>query len=203
MSQIRMFSTLDISASGLSAQRARMNVIAQNIANAGTTHTENGEPYRRQEVLLEPVNPNGPVTGALPGTPGGGLAPVTGGVGTGVAGPGLVGGPAGATPLVTDREREAALGAANPAPAAALAAPETVVGGVKVAAIQGDTSDFPRVFDPSHPDADEEGYVAQPNVNMVNEMVDMMLAARAYEANLAVMNASKDLLMRTLSIGKQ
>lgn len=194
MSQIRMFSTLDISASGLSAQRARMNVIAQNIANAGTTRTDSGDPYRRQEVLLEAVNPNGPAAdGAtgLPGLAGGGPGPANG-IGTGPA--------TGATPLVTDRQREAALGAA---PAVPLAAPETVAGGVKVTGVQGDASDFPRVYDPTHPDADPEGYVKQPNVNMVNEMVDMMLAARAYEANLAVMTASKDLLMRTLSIGKQ
>lgn len=192
MSQIRMFSTLDISASGLSAQRARMNVIAQNIANAGTTHTESGDPYRRQEVLIEAVNPNGPVANGAAGQAAGGGPALANGIGTGLA--------TGATPLITDRQREAALGAA---PAVPLAAPETVAGGVKVTGVQADASDFPRVYDPTHPDADEEGYVKQPNVNMVNEMVDLMLAARAYEANLAVMTASKDLLMRTLSIGKQ
>lgn len=192
MSQIRMFSTLDISASGLSAQRARMNVIAQNIANAGTTRTDSGDPYRRQEVLLEAVSPNGPAADGATGLPANGGPALANGIGTGLA--------TGATPLVTDRQREAALGAP---PAVPLAAPETVAGGVKVAGVQGDASDFPRVYDPTHPDADPEGYVKQPNVNMVNEMVDMMLAARAYEANLAVMTASKDLLMRTLSIGKQ
>lgn len=194
MSQIRLFSTLDISASGLAAQRARMNVIAQNIANAGSTKTENGEPYRRQVVDLEAVSPGGP-------QPGAGAMPPVGAASAATAGDAL-----GATPLTTDRDREAALDdetdAALPA-GPPVPQPSAVSGGVRVARIRPDDSEFQRIHDPSHPDADAEGYVRLPNVNMVNEMVDMMLAARAYEANLAVMTTSKDLLMRTLTIGKQ
>jgi flagellar basal-body rod protein FlgC len=123
-------------------------------------------------------------------------------------------------PLTTDRQREAALSTTAPAPAPASAAPDqpgaaasapsipvTAVGdeagGVRVAGIRQDDTDFQSVYDPGHPDADETGYVKMPNVNMINEMVDMMMAARAYEANLSALNTSRDMLLRTLTIGKQ
>lgn len=191
MSEVRLFSMLDISATGLAAQRARMNVIAQNIANAGSTKTQSGEPYRRQVVDLEAVSPDGP---QVPAGSAAGSAPLAS------SGSGL-----GATPFLTDRDREAALDARaeTERPAAPAALSPAVAGGVRVSQIRQDDSEFQRIHDPSHPDADADGFVRLPNVNMVNEMVDMMLAARAYEANLAVMNASKDLLMRTLTIGKQ
>jgi flagellar basal-body rod protein FlgC len=185
-----MFQALEISASGLSAQRARMNIIAKNIANAGTTRAEGGEPYRRQEVILEAV----------------GQAPPA------AVDDALVEESVSPSAIRTAREGEQALaegrliGGAVAAGAAPLqpgsTSPQVPSGGVRVAGISVDDSELSKIYDPSHPDADENGFVAMPNVNMVNEMVDMMMAARAYEANLAVMNSTRDLLLKTLTIGK-
>jgi flagellar basal-body rod protein FlgC len=132
-----------ISASGLRAQRLRMDVIAANLANAQSTRTPDGGPYRRHEVVLEAQ----PTSGTF----------------------------------------EDALNSSNP--------------GVRVARIVADDRPPQLVFDPGHPDADAKGYVAMPNVNVVTEMVDMMAATRAYEANVAALNAAKTMAMKTLDIG--
>ncbi|UCD58328.1 MAG: flagellar basal body rod protein FlgC [Candidatus Hydrogenedentota bacterium] len=135
---MRVFSPLDISASGLYAERTRMNVIANNLANANSTRTPEGGPFRRQLV-------------ALRGT------------------------------QVTDPNRLENLG-------------------VTVTGVVDDPSPFPMVFDPAHPDANADGYVAMPNVNVVEEMVDMLTAVRAYEANITAIDASKNMLRRSLDI---
>jgi flagellar basal-body rod protein FlgC len=134
------FSTFDISASGVFAQRTRMDAIANNIANAESTRTPEGGPYRRQAVSFRAVYQD-------------------------------------------------TLG--NPTP-----------GGVKVDSITQDPSDFRLVHDPSHPDADANGYVKMPNVNVVEEMVDMISATRAYEANITAMNATKSMIGAALDMGK-
>jgi flagellar basal-body rod protein FlgC len=132
------FSSLDVSASGLSAQRRRMDVIAENIANAETTRTAAGGPYRRQQVVFQ----------ALPATPG-------------AAGRGVT-----VTEVVAD-----------PRP--------------------------PRlVYRPGHPEADAQGYVRMPNVNILEEMVDMVSATRSYEANVAAINAAKQMTRKALEIGR-
>ncbi len=133
-----------ISASGLRAQRLRMDVIAANLANAQSTRTPEGGPYRRRDVVLEAVPQGGSFDDAL--------------------------------------------SASSP--------------GVRVARIAEDENPPQLVFDPGHPDADASGYVAMPNVNVVTEMVDMMSATRAYEANVAALNATKRLLEAALEIGK-
>jgi len=133
-----------ISASGLRAQRLRMDVIAANLANAQSTRTPEGGPYRRHEVVFEAV----PQTGTF----------------------------------------EDALSQASP--------------GVRVSRIVEDEHPPQLVFDPGHPDADAKGYVAMPNVNVVTEMVDMMSATRAYEANVAALNATKRLFEAALEIGR-
>ena len=133
-----------ISASGLRAQRLRMDVIAANLANAQSTRTPAGGPYRRHEVVFEAT----PQTGTF----------------------------------------EDALSASSP--------------GVRVARIVEDDQPPQLVFDPGHPDADARGYVAMPNVNVITEMVDMMSATRAYEANVAALNATKRLLEAALEIGR-
>ncbi|MBI5119255.1 flagellar basal body rod protein FlgC [Candidatus Poribacteria bacterium] len=135
---MRIFSALDISASGLSAERTRMEVIANNIANASTTRTPEGGPFRRQLVILR---------------------------GTEVSDPN-----------------------------------HTEKLGVAVAAVVDDPSAFPMVFNPSHPDADADGYVAMPNVNAVEEMVDMITAVRAYEANITAIDVSKSMVRSSLDI---
>lgn len=130
---MKIFRSLDISASALTAERLRLSVIATNIANAETTRTPQGGPYRRKEVVFMPRGD----------------------------------------------------------------------GGVKVAAIQEDTTTPPRlVYNPGHPDANEEGFVAYPNVSVVNEMVDLLAATRAYEANVAALNATKSMLASSLNIGR-
>jgi len=117
-----------------------MDAIANNIANAESTRTSEGGPYRRQTVTFRAVYEN-------------------------------------------------SLG--NPAP-----------GGVRVESVTTDPSDFRLVHDPSHPDADANGYVKMPNVNIVEEMVDMISATRAYEANITAMNATKSMINAALDMGK-
>ncbi len=163
-----MFTGLNISATGLRAQRVRQNVIASNLANAETTRTSEGGPYKRQFVVLEadPTENNqrfifGPEKLQGVRTQGGHME-------------------------IPDEEKEIAR--------------EHIGSGVKVAAIQQDESDPRFVYDPSHPDADERGYVAMPNVNVVQEMTDMITATRAYEANTTAFNATKSMLMKALEL---
>lgn len=144
------FNALDIGASALSAQRVRMDLISQNIANANTTRTENGTPYRRKLAVFEERTLNAPFSSYLTGA-----------------------------------SRERILG-----------------NGVRVARIIEDGSDFKMAYDPGHPDADEEGYVEMPNVDTVVEMVNMISASRAYEANVTSINATKDMAMKAMSIGQ-
>jgi flagellar basal-body rod protein FlgC len=154
-----LFRSLGISASGLSAQRQRMDTIAENIANAETTRTDVGGPYRRRTVALVTGQP-GPIpvqlqAGELPdGTAAGEL-------------PGIM------------QEGEA---------------------GVQVSEVLEDPTEGPMVYDPGHPDADANGYVRLPNVRVTDEMVDMMDARRAYEANASVFTALKGMLKRATEI---
>jgi flagellar basal-body rod protein FlgC len=143
-----MFDALEVSASGLTAERMRMNVVAENLANAQTTRGADGQPYRRKEVVLQE-------------------AAAEGGFGAALAG--------------------AMRGTGRP-------------GGVQVAQIAQDQTPLKRVYDPGHPDADAEGYVQMPNVDSVSEMVDLISAQRAYEANVTAMQAAKQMFARTLEI---
>ena len=135
---------LQISGSGMSAQRTRMNVIAANLANADVTKTPEGGPYRRKEVILGSV----PFKEVLAG------------------------------------QRQAVLSEA------------------KVMGVVQDARPPQIKYDPGHPDADEKGYVALPNVNVIQEMVNMMMASRSYEANVTALQATKDMALRALEIGK-
>jgi flagellar basal-body rod protein FlgC len=171
MADTGMFSSLEISASGLSAQRLRMNVIANNIANASTTRTPEGGPYRRQVANFQAAM-EGPKI-LVPQTP----RPVAGGSGAPNA-------PGAAAPRVA-AERYAVLPA-----------------GVEVGQVVPDPSEFQMVYDPGHPDADAKGYVKMPNVNPVVEMMDLMAASRAYEANVSAMGVARDMTNKTLEIGR-
>jgi len=146
-----MFGGLEISASGLTAQRLRMDVTAENLANAQTTKGADGQPYRRKEVVLREVGQSG--FGA---------------------------------------QLSAALGTN------AKARP----GGVEVAEIATDQTAGKMVYDPSHPDANAQGYVQMPNVDTVTEMVDLIDSSRAYEANVTAMQASKQMFTKTLDLLK-
>jgi flagellar basal-body rod protein FlgC len=141
-------SGMNISASGMTAQRLRLDIISQNIANVNTTRDENGNPYRRRTVVFaeRDMTPFGDV-----------LLKTAGSVGS----------------------------------------------GVKVTQVSEDTkSAMRKVYDPSHPDADEDGYVTYPNVNIVQEMTDMIDATRSYEANVTAFNATKNMALKGLEIGK-
>lgn len=142
------FTSFDINASGMTAERYRMDIIAQNVANANTTRTENGTPYRRKSVVFQEK---------------------TGGVSfSGVFGS-----------AVNKYQGK----------------------GVKVVSTFEDYStDLIRVYDPSHPDADDDGYVYYPNVNIVTEMTNLIDASRSYEANATAFNASKSIAMKGLEM---
>ena len=146
-----MFGGLEISASGLTAQRLRMDVTAENLANAQTTKGADGQPYRRKEVVLREV------------AQGGFGAQLANAMGTG----------------------------SNARP-----------GGVEVAEIATDQTAGKMVYDPSHPDANAQGYVQMPNVDTVTEMVDLIDSSRAYEANVTAMQASKQMFTKTLELLK-
>lgn len=137
---MRPFDTFSISGSGLTSQRLRLDLIANNIANVHTTRTEEGGPYKR-----------------------------------------LV-------PVFTQR--------------LAVAKGNTEGAGVAVTAILKDEGSPRLVYEPGHPEADEQGFVSYPNINVANEMVDMIGATRAYEANATVIEAAKDLAEKALEIGR-
>lgn len=139
------------SSSGMAAQRFRMNIVSANIANAETTRTPEGGPYRRRDVIF----------GALP------------------------------APRSFEEELRAELHGETRHPLHA-----------KVLGVLVDERPPTLRYDPSHPDANEEGYVAMPNINPMEEMTNLMLARRSYEANVAAFNATKTMAMRALEIGR-
>ncbi|MGE6487497.1 flagellar basal body rod protein FlgC [Paenisporosarcina sp. NPDC076898] len=149
-----LFNGFNISASGLTANRMRMDVVSSNIANANTTRGQlvNGEwvPYRRKSVELSQ---------------------------------------SGVSPFQQQLQ-------------SAMNNQSTKISGVTVSKIDEDQAPFTLSFDPSHPDADENGYVRLPNVDPIKEMVDLMSATRSYEANITALNASKNMFMKALEIGK-
>ena len=145
-----MFTAFNINASGLTAQRYRMDIISENVANANTTRTEDGTPYRRKVVTFEEK-----------------------GAGTSFG-------------SVFKNARNRYTG-----------------NGVKVSAVHEDTwSEMKMVYDPSHPDADENGYVLYPNVNIITEMTNLIDASRSYEANSTAFTASKSIAMKGLQVGQ-
>ncbi len=145
-----MFKAIDVSATGLTAERLRMDVISKNIANANTTRTSSGTPYRRQVPIFKEASTNLTFQQHLD-----------------AAKNGLTGG-----------------------------------NGVEVTAVKEDKSPFKKVFDPGHPDADKDGYVQMPNVDIVGEMINMISSTRAYEANVTCINSAKSMAMKALEIGR-
>lgn len=157
-----LFNAIDTSASGLTAQRLRMDTISENIANVNTTRTANGGPYRRKVTVFEPRESDKSFSGVLNKT-------------------------------LTDNK---------------------IGNGVRVVDIAEDNTPFKLVYDPNHPDAIKAGdpraianpkligYVEMPNVNIVTEMVDMISATRAYEANTTAIKAAKDIATKAMEIGK-
>ena len=168
-----MFSALAIASSGLSAQRVRMDVIAQNLANAETVSTPQGGPYHRRVVSLEATEP-GTVSSA---TNTGLTPPALPSIG-GVPGMPLAGVMVGSTPIEMTND----------------------AGGVRVASIGEDKTDGPMIYDPGNPNADKNGYVKMPNVNMSEELMDLMNARRLYEANATVFQVARAMLHKAIDI---
>lgn len=142
-----VFGALDTSASGMTAQRLRTDIIAQNIANVNTTRDADGNVYKRKTVVFEEKSAT-TFSNAL-------------------------------SVAIGDKSK-----------------------GVKVTKIVEDQSDGRKVYDPSHPDADSEGYVTYPNVNTVTEMTNLIDASRSYEANVTAFNATKSMALKALEVGK-
>lgn len=148
-----LFQSFDICATGLTAQRFRMDVIAENIANVSTTRTADGDAYRRKMVTFQEKTTH-PTFGSY---------------------------------LKNSYSTYGGKFHGN---------------GVKVVKVSEDfETDYVMEYDPSHPDADENGYVSYPNVNTVQEMTDLIDAARSYEANTTAFNAMKSMATNALSIG--
>lgn len=143
-----VFNGMNVSASGMTAQRLRTDIISQNIANVNTTRDANGNVYLRKTVVFAEKN-LASFNDAL--------SMATGTTGTGVK----------VTNIVEDKE-----------------------------------TPTKKVYDPSHPDADEEGYVTYPNVNTVTEMTNMIDSSRSYEANITAFNATKNMILKALEMGK-
>lgn len=163
-----IFSGLQISASGMRAQRIRQNAISSNLANAETTRTEDGGPYKRQFVVFTADSDRRDVR-------------------------------------ILNQEVPLSGEMTNPnhlqIPPSDFPRDERFFGnGVNVAEIREDSRPPRMEYNPSHPDADEKGYVAMPNVNVVEEMTDMIAATRAYEANVTAFNATKSMLSQGLQI---
>ncbi|MBI2569959.1 MAG: flagellar basal body rod protein FlgC [Candidatus Schekmanbacteria bacterium] len=150
------FRSLEISGSALSAERRRIQVLASNMANAHTTRTAEGGPYRRKDVVFEPV-PANTFSGFL------------------------------AEEMAGDASTEAT---------------NEKLDGVRVAEVVTDPSPPTLVYDPNHPHANTDGYVAYPNVNPISEMVNLLSATRSYEANVAAVQAAKQMARRALDIGQ-
>jgi flagellar basal-body rod protein FlgC len=138
---------MHISAAGMSAQRSRMDIVAENIANAESTRTENGGPYQRRQVVFETISPQGSFNSVF------------------------------SSSLKSQQSQT-----------------------VKVADVIKDKRPPQELYDPSHPDADSKGMVKFPNVNTVEEMVDLNSASRGFESNVTVMQASKRMFLKTLEL---
>ena len=137
-----IFTTFDISASALKAQRIRLNTISSNLANVETTSTPEGGPYKKKSVYFE------------------------------------------SKPISFKEQLDSS------------------IQGVEVTKILEDKEEPKKIYDPSHPDAGEDGYVEMPNISVLKEMVDMMSATRSYEANTTVIKSAKRMALKALEIGR-
>jgi flagellar basal-body rod protein FlgC len=141
---MNLFTALDVNASGLAAQRKRVEVSSSNLANSQTTRTEEGGPYRRKDVVFQTSSFQESLGAAM----GGGVE------------------------------------------------------GVEVSDVVNDPRPFDRRYEPGHPDADKDGYVSYPNVNVMEEMANLVEASRSYEANIAAIGIVKTMINRTLDLGR-
>jgi flagellar basal-body rod protein FlgC len=143
---MNLFSVLNVSSSGMAAQRYRAEVIVQNLANSETTRTPEGGPYKRKDVVFETRSVDEPFSSILDSQLGQGLT------------------------------------------------------GVGVAEVRVDDSEPIKRYNPGHPDADKDGYVAMPRINPAEDMVDLLGASRGYQANVAAVSAVKDMIHRSIDL---
>ena len=143
-----IFSSMNINATALTAERLRMDIISKNIANAQTTRTKNGQPYKRQVAVFQEADGNSSFKSILQ----------------------------------SKKQKDA--------------------GGVEVVGVVEDNSEFKLKYEPGHPDADENGYVKMPNVDLITEMVDMITAQRSYEASATAVTTARAMLQKAIEIGK-
>jgi flagellar basal-body rod protein FlgC len=181
-----MFRSLAISASGLSAQRQRLETIAGNLANAETTRGPDGTPYKRKVAVMQSATIETQLFGAT--TP-----PGMGGTVSNPVRP--FGNAAFQVPALSALQGRGDSGAI-PLPLGN----DDGLHGVRVAGIAEDQTEGPLVYDPSHPDADGNGYVRYPNVRVTDEMIDMLDARRIYDANATVFQSAKAMLKKALEI---
>jgi len=149
---VRIFKSMETSTSALTAERLKMDLIANNLANINTTRGPGGQPYRRKFTVQE--------------------------------------------------ERRDTFADVFARTLGANQQPDEAGNGVRVVRIEEDQSDFKLKYDPTHPDADQNGNVRLPNVDMTTEMLDMMMAQRVYEANVTAFNVSKSMALKALEIGR-
>ncbi len=161
-----LVNSIDVSASGLTIQRRKMDAIAQNIANVETTRTEDGSPYRRKRVMVEEARENVPFKTIM---------------------------------------NQARTRLARTNPGHLPGSTRNLKSGVEISKVdakevEASPDDYKLIYDPAHPDADEEGYVKMPDVELINEMVDMMTSSRAYEANTTAILAAKEMARNAMEI---
>lgn len=194
-----MFRTLAIAASGLSAQRARIETVANNLANADVTRGPDGQPYRRRVTVMQAATADSQLFGAL--TPGGMSGTVTTPVPPFGAGAFVVPALAAAGREVPNGDRGELAVPLLPAPGSPFPfGRDDGLHGVRVARVAEDRTEGPLVYEPGHPDADANGYVRYPNVRPTDEMIDLMDARRIYDANATVFQSAKAMLKKALEI---
>lgn len=163
---MQIFDSIDISSSGLSVQRRKLNAIASNLANVDTTRTDEGGPYKRRRIVMLEA----PKMSKF-------------------------------TTMLTDEKNRLRRTEGKHRPEAEPRPGNFMVGsGVLSQEVREEPVKPRMVYDPNHPDAREDGMVLYPDVNVITEMVDMIAASRAYEANITVMNAAKDMTNKALEI---
>lgn len=161
-----IFSAIDISASGLSLQRKKMNAVAQNIANAETTRTEDGTPYRRKRIVASAEDENVPFR----------------------------------TAMAAARTKLSRTDPAHRPSSIRHSLSAVEISKADGREIEAPADSFRLVHDPDHPDADQEGYVRMPDIEIITEMVDMIAASRAYEANTMAIASAKEMAQNALEI---
>lgn len=181
-----MFKTLGLAGSGLAAQRQRMETIAQNIANADVTRAADGQPYKRRDVVLEAATAANAVYGES-------------GAGIGLSGSGAFGAASDSSPMSTDGIKPIVV-PVLPENAQIGAGPDVGNYGVRVAGIAEDQGLGRLVYEPNHPDANQDGYVRYPDIDSTQELVKLMDAKRMYEANASVFQITKSILRASIDI---